>query len=253
MYTSLTAVIITKNEEKNIERCILSLLEVVDEVLVVDSGSTDKTLAISRALGATIIESQWLGYTKTKNLGKKKKKNDFILSIDADEVISPALKRSILLQKNSGLEGTYSFNRLTNYCGKWIRHSGWYPDVKVRIFNKRYIRWTGDFVHETLLLPKKLRIKHLPGDLLHYSYKSKADHIARTKKYAGLSAKKMFPAKKAFGPLKPFISGVAKFIKMYLLKRGFLDGRLGLQIAKISARGVHLKYKGLAEIKARNN
>jgi glycosyltransferase involved in cell wall biosynthesis len=253
MYTSITAVIITKNEEKNIERCILSLAEVVDEVLVVDSGSTDKTLAISRELGASILESQWLGYAKTKNLGNTAAKNDFILSIDADEVISPALKKSILRQKKSGLEGIYSFNRLTNYCGKWIKHSGWYPDVKVRIFNKRDVHWTGDFVHEILLLPEELKIKHLPGDLLHYSYNSKADHIARTKKYADLSAEKMFHASQSFGSLKPFISGTAKFIKMYVLKRGFLDGSLGLQIAKISAQGVHSKYRTLAEIKARKN
>lgn len=250
MNSSISAVIITKNEEKNIERCILSLAEVADEILLVDSGSTDKTLDISLKLGATVIESKWLGYAKTKNLGNTTAKHDIILSIDADETLSPTLRKSILLQKKSGLPDAYSFNRLTNYCGKWIKHSGWYPDVKIRIFNKNNVYWTGDFVHETLQIPSEIDIIHFSGDLLHYSYNSKTDHISRTKKYAELSAEKMFNANKSFGPLKPFISATAKFIKMYFLKLGFLDGRLGLQIAQISAKGVYSKYSTLEEIKA---
>ena len=248
----ISAYIIAYNEADKIRDCINSVLW-ADEIVVADSHSNDGTTEIAEKLGAKVFHIPFKGYGDLRNQAISNCHGDWIFSLDSDERCTEKVRDEILLLiKNAPLD-IYRVPRKNFFMGKWIKHSGWYPDVKVRIFNKRDVRWTGDFVHETLLLPKKLRIKHLPGDLLHYSYKSKADHIARTKKYAGLSAEKMFHAKKAFGPLKPFISGTAKFIKMYVLKLGFLDGRLGLQIAKISARGVHSKYKGLAEIKARDN
>ena len=245
MKQSISAVIITKNEQENIERCILSLKGIADEILVIDSGSTDKTIEISEKLGALVIKTEWLGYAETKNLGNEKAKFNYILSLDADEEISKDLKISLFQLKDTGFKGAFEFNRLTNYCGKWITHSGWYPDTKTRLFDKRLAKWGGEFVHETLNIENGDVPTHIRGDLFHYSYKNKKEHIERTRKYALLSAKKMYSANKTTSSIKPFISATAKFIKMYILKLGFLDGKLGFQLARISSQGVRFKYSEL--------
>ena len=228
--TNISAVIITFNEQEHIEKCIRSLNGVVNEVVVMDSNSTDNTIAICNKLDARVIDTDWLGYAATKNLGNESASYDFILSIDADEELSDDLRESIKQVKKNGFQSelVYSFNRLNNYCGQWIKYAGWYPDSKVRIFDKRIAKWEGE-VHEELVLTKPTAIHHLRGDLLHYSIKDKEDHIARIHKYNKLARK--YPNR-----LIAYLSAISTFIKLYIVKLGFMDGRLGLQLCLISAK-----------------
>ena len=147
----LTAVIITKNEEFNISRCLQSLKDVADEIVVVDSFSTDSTEEICKSFNVRFVQQEWLGYSEQKNFANSLASNDWIFSIDADEVLSDELKKSILELKNKNIsdDNVFSMNRLTNYCGHWIRHCGWYPDRKIRIWNRKVGKWQGE-IHETI-------------------------------------------------------------------------------------------------------
>ncbi|MGB1037463.1 MAG: glycosyltransferase family 2 protein [Bacteroidia bacterium] len=229
--SKISAVIITYNEEKYIQGCIVSLKDIADEILVVDSFSLDRTKAICLELGARFIERKWEGYAKTKNWANAQAKYAWVLSMDADEVLSKDLRSSILSEKMKGLNDRriYKFNRLNNYCGKWIRHAGWYPDTKVRLFDKTHAIWQGD-VHEELSFSQTVDEIHLKGDLLHYTIMDKEDHISRLKKYNGL-------AKKYPNLAYTFFSSMFTFIKMYILKLGFLDGQLGFQLCFLTAKG----------------
>ncbi|MGB0402530.1 MAG: glycosyltransferase family 2 protein [Salibacteraceae bacterium] len=244
----ISATIITFNEEDNIERCVLSAFKVADEVVVVDSLSQDKTVEIAKSLGCKVFDQKWLGYSEQKNLANSKAQYNFILSLDADEVLSDELVKSILEIKNTGLSSTYSFNRLTNYCGSWIKHSGWYPDVKSRLFPKEGVKWEGEYVHEELVFPDGMKFQHIKGDLLHYSYYNYKDHKERADKYSKLTAEKMHKAGKKAGPLKPLLSAFARFVGMYFIKMGILDGKMGFMIAWISAKSNHYKYQVLRNI-----
>lgn len=248
MAHSISAVIITKNEAANIQRCLESLKTVADELIVMDSGSTDGTITLAESLGARVIQTEWLGYAQTKNLGHTHASHNYILSIDADEVLSPELTASILAAKSEGLTGVYDMNRLTNYCGSWIKHSGWYPDNKIRLFDKTAVYWEGEYVHETLNIPNGTAQQHLHGDLFHYSYSDAKDHRARADKYSELTALKFSEEGKTSSFLKPLTSGMVRFIKMYFLKLGFLDGRAGFQIAWISALSNGYKYRELKRV-----
>lgn len=237
----ISAVIITLNEEHNISRCIQSLDGVADEVIVVDSYSQDRTVEICEKMGAKVFCTQWRGYAETKNFANSLATHNYILSIDADEALSDQLRQSILSVKDN-LSGAYSFNRLTNYCGKWIRHGGWYPDVKVRLFPKHTARWEGLYVHEKLIFLEPTNIQHLHGDLLHYSIVSVADHLKRIEHYSTLQAKQMFESGQKFSYVKMYISPFVRFLKQYILQLGILDGKAGLQIAYYSALAVYKKY-----------
>lgn len=241
--TTISAVIITYNEERNIERLLLSIKDVVDEIIVVDSFSTDQTKIICAAYPVKFIEHKWEGYANTKNFANSLVQSEYILSLDADEALSEELKQSILNEKSKGLEGVYEFNRLTNYCGKWIKHGGWYPDKKIRIFPKNKVKWQGDFVHETLFITDDLKVNFLKGDLLHYSYYNENEHYERIKKYAQLSAQELYNNQKKYSSIKGYLSALSKFIKMYIIDLGILDGKQGFVIAKISAYGAYLKYQ----------
>ena len=237
----ISVVIITFNEESNIARCLEAASRVADEIVVVDSFSTDNTEGICKEYGVVFLQRTWEGYSAAKNFGNSSAKSDFILSLDADEVISDQLVESILHVKSS-LQGAYKFNRLTNYAGKWVKHCGWYPDAKIRIFPKDKARWEGDFVHETLEVSNDLPVHHLKGDLLHFSYKSKADHLLRIEKYSELHAKKMHSEGKRAGVLKLCFSPAMKFFRDYFLQLGFLDGKTGFTICRLSALAVYKKY-----------
>lgn len=233
--SKISAVIITKNEEKYISDCISSILPVVDEVIILDSHSTDNTVKIAKELGTTVLSIKWKGYADTKNLGHTEANHDWILSVDADEVLSPELQRSILDVKQAGLQPSmvYKFNRLNNYCGKWIRHAGWYPDTKIRLFQRDNTYWEGN-VHETLHFKSKVKETHLKGDLLHYTISTKEDHLNRLIKYNQL-------AKPYANRLRAGLAAVTTFLRMYLLKAGFLDGEAGLQLCWVSAKGKWLR------------
>ncbi len=244
----VSSTIITLNEERNIERCILSLQKVSDEIIVLDSFSTDRTEEICQKLNVRFVQRKWSGYAASKNHLNSLASYDYILSIDADEVLDDALENAILEIKKKDKPQLYSVNRLTNYCGKWIKHSGWYPDVKLRLFPKESCQWEGEFVHEELSFPTDLEIIQLDGHLHHYSYYDYIDHRQRADKYSTLTAQKMNKAGKKASVLKPFLSGFARFVGMFIIKLGFLDGWQGFKIAQISAQSNVFKYKELRRL-----
>ncbi len=249
----LSAVIITLNEERNIDRCIRALQPLADEIIVLDAFSTDRTPEICRELGVQFLQREWQGYAASKNYLNSLAQSRYLFSVDADEVVDQELKTAILAEKEKGFEGVYSVNRLTNYMGKWIRHSGWYPDIKVRIFPKDGTHWEGDYVHETLRYPEGENIKLLPGHLEHYSYYSFEDHRRRADKYSALTAQKQFASGKKASLLKPYLSAISRFIGMYIIRKGFLDGRMGFKIALISAQSNIFKYQELRRLTREKN
>ncbi len=244
----LSAVIITRNESRNIGRCLAALQGLCEDLVVVDAQSTDDTCSIAERSGARVIVRAWTDYSDQKNFANAQARHDHILSLDADEELSADLRASIEAIKQQGFNGAYSMNRLTNYCGTWVRHGGWYPDTKVRIFDRRTTRWEGSHVHETLALAPGTPVTLLKGDLLHYSYPSIADHLERIDRYSDLHARKLFGSGRKAGAVKRWLSPVAKFLSGYVLQGGFLDGRAGFDIARLSARAVYLKYAKLNDL-----
>ncbi|MFL5764581.1 MAG: glycosyltransferase family 2 protein [Bacteroidia bacterium] len=240
----LSVVIITFNEEKNIGRCLESIQQIADDIVVVDSFSTDQTEAICKKFDVNFIQRKWDGYSATKNFANAQAKYDWVLSLDADEAPSEELKRSILEAKKGADLKTFKFHRLTNYCGSWIRHCGWYPDTKIRIFDRRITKWEGH-IHEKLVIESKEPAILLKGDLLHYSYYSYEQHLAQTEKFSTLAAEDMFKRGKKASLLKLWFSPAVKFLSDYFLKLGFLDGAAGFRICRVSARHSYLKYQKL--------
>ena len=247
----LAVVVITLNEERNIARCLASVQSIADEIIVLDAFSTDKTGEICASFNAQFVQRAWEGYAATKNYLNSLVTCDYILSLDADEALSPELITEIQQAKAIGFKGSYNVNRLTNYCGKWIYHSGWFPDIKPRLFPKEGSYWSGEYVHEVLITPQPAH-HTFKAVVEHYSYYSYVDHRARADKYSLLTAKKFFMAGKKVGFLKPYISAIGRFIAMYLLKKGFLDGWMGFKIAQISAQSNVVKYKELIRLHREN-
>lgn len=242
----ISAVIITYNEEKNIERCLLSLQNVVDEIVVVDSYSTDKTKEICEKYSVNFIEHVFEGHIEQKNWAITQAKFPHVLSLDADESLDETLKIQIQNCKNNWRFDAYAMNRLTNYCGKWVKHCGWYPDTKLRLWDARLGQWGGDNPHDKFELhDKSSKIGHLSGDILHYSYYTKEDHFKQVEYFTSILAKSQFEKGKKAPFLILIFSPVVKFIKDYFIKRGFLDGLTGLQICSISAFATYTKYKKL--------
>lgn len=238
----ISAVIITNNEEKNIGRCLESLQEVVNEVIVVDSGSTDRTKEICQSYGVIWVEHPWLGYGGQKNFGNSHASNPYILSMDADEALSSELRSSIS-SISSSLTGAYSMNRRTNYCGKWINHSGWYPDRKIRLFPKSDAIWDLAKVHERLELSSGCKVEQLAGDILHYSYYTVAEHRARQEYYVGLQARALLESKKEPGFWELWVKPAYTFFRIFFIRGGWMDGAAGWKIARITAWGTRRRYE----------
>lgn len=246
----LTAVIITRNEERNIARCLNSLQDVADEVVVVDSLSTDHTREICEKFGVRFISHPWEGYIRQKNYANSLSSNDLILSIDADEALSEELANSIFEIKKQNVDNkVFAMSRLMSYCGVWIRHGGWYPDRKVRIFDRRHVEWQGQKVHETLAIPDNFEQIQLKGDLLHYSFYTIEEHRAQIEKFAKLSAEEAIEKGRKASFFGAYMHAVWKFLRDFFFKAGFLDGRYGWIISKVNAYGVWLKYKYIIDSK----
>lgn len=243
----LSVVIITYNEASNIEACVQAASKVAQEVLVVDSKSTDQTTTLAQNAGAKVLTTEWQGYAQTKNFANQQARCDWILSIDADEILSAELIESIRTL-NLDDDKVYALDRLTNYCGQWIKHSGWYPEWKVRLFNRKTSEWEGLYVHEKLKHKTKPETVRLKGKLFHYSYKSSEDHLQRIRKYARLSAMEMQAQGKRGNFVKRWIAPGFRFLKTLILKKAFLDGKNGWLISKRNALLVHLKYKILDQL-----
>ena len=243
---SLSATIITFNEEKNIARAINSL-KFADEVIVVDTNSTDSTVKVSRGLSAVVYSHHFEGYGQQKNYAASLATNDWILSIDADEEVTEELKQSILNTIYNYKEGdpvVYSLNRQTSFCGKFIRHGGWYPDHLARLYKKNSAAWTTPNVHEELLpMRRDSKIGKLMGHLNHYSFPNVLSQIERNIKYAKLGAKELLERKKRRpNVVELLLRPIGKFIECYIVKRGFLDGLAGLTIAINAAYSMFIKY-----------
>ena len=241
----ITATIITLDEERNIARAIESL-RCADEILIVDSGSTDRTVELARNLGARIIEDNWRGYSAQKNWAAEHASNEWILSLDADEALSEALEAEIWNVKKTGPQyDAYTMPRLARYLGRWILHSGWYPDRKIRLYRRDKASFVGDFVHESVAV--KGRVGALENNILHFTCESLSEHVKTLDRYTTLAAQEL-AARKVEVPLSKLIVDPAwTFVKTYFIQRGFLDGPEGLTIAHMAAFYTFLKYS-----KARN-
>jgi glycosyltransferase involved in cell wall biosynthesis len=246
----LSVVIITKNEERNIGRCLASVKGIADDVVVLDSFSTDRTEAIAKEHGARFLQHVFDGHIEQKNRAITHAKHPWVLSLDADEALDEHLARSIREAMAAPTADGYTMNRLTNYCGGWIRHGGWYPDTKLRLWDSRKGRWTGINPHDRYELHTGARIAHLPGDILHYSYNSIDDHYRQVEYFTTIAAKAYFDLGKRAPLMKRLFSPVAKFLGDYLLRLGFLDGSRGFTIARISAYATWLKYQKLRALRA---
>jgi glycosyltransferase involved in cell wall biosynthesis len=244
----ISAVIITFNEEANIARCLDSLDGIADEIVVVDSFSRDKTKEICARYGVTFYEHPFECYAKQKNYAISKATYHYILSLDADEALDEELANEIKSEKSKGLTDAYEMKRFTNFCGKWIKHCGWYPDRKVRLFHRQKARWIGEKVHETLDVDKGTDIKKLSGDILHYSFSTTDEHMATVNKYESLKAEKQFEAGKSASTVKTIFSPLFTFIRIYILKQGFRDGWYGFVISVNSAHGSFLKQIKLRQL-----
>lgn len=240
----ISVVIITLNEEKNIGRCIDSVKNIADDIVVVDSFSSDRTKEICIARNVRFVEQAFLGYNEQKNFAISQAKYPHILSLDADEALSPELKISIQNIKNNWKADGYTMHRLTNYCGKWIKYC-WYPDTKLRLWDSREGKWTGINPHDRFEMRKGAAIFHLRGNLLHYSYYTLDDHLQQVQKFSAIAAKAMNEKGIKSGICKILFKPLARFIKIYLVKQGFRDGYEGYLIARISAFAVFLKYARL--------
>ena len=245
----ISAVVITRNEARNVERCLRSIAPVADEVLVVDSGSTDGTVALCEGLGARVVSHEWLGFGPQKNLAHGLASHDWILSIDADEALDPALQAAIAAEKARGLSGAYAVSRLNWYYGRWLRHGFEYPDRKVRLFPRSRAIWDDAMVHEFLRLDPGLAVTRLDGHLLHRAYERLEDHVEKQGRYTRLAAQDALRRGRRASPAKIVLGPPATFLRAYLLKRGFLDGLHGFVLAAVHAHGTLLKYAHLWDLR----
>ena len=248
----ITAVIITLNEEKNISRCLQSLQGVADEIVVIDSYSTDGTAAICKEFGATFILHAFEGHIQQKNYAVEKATHSVVLALDADEALSKELQASILEVKKNWNQDGYQFHRLTNYCGQWVKYAGWYPDEKLRLWDKRKGKWGGTNPHDKVMMEKGSTTGYLKGNLLHYSYYTISQHVIQTNSFSNIAAKEAFLKGKKSSVLKIVINPFFTFIKKYIFQRGFTGGWLGFTICINSAYGKFLKYMKLWELHKNN-
>lgn len=244
----VSAVILTLNEEHNIGRCIDSVMGVAEEILVVDSFSTDRTAEICREKGARFIQHKFPGYIEQKNYALAQATFPHVLSLDADEALSDALRNSILKVKEKWDKDGYSMNRLTNYCGKWIRHGSWYPDVKLRLFDKRKAQWGGINPHDIVILSAGSAAAHIKGDILHYSYYSISEHIKQIDHFSGISARALYDKGVKSSLFHLVVRPPFRFFRDYFIKLGFLDGFYGLVVCCNTAHSTFLKYAKLRQM-----
>ncbi len=238
----ISAVIISYNEEKYIGRCLNSLQQVADEIVVVDSYSQDQTREICKGHNVRFIEHEFEGYRQQKNWAMFQASNEIILSLDADECLSEELKNSILSVKNNWETDAYSFNRLNNYYGKWIKHSGVYPDRKLRLFDRRKGKWGGVNPHDRFMLNTGSKPELLAGDLFHYVQDSIDDHIDKIRMFSMINAGEYYKMGKNSSFLKILVHPSWRFFKSYFLNMGFLDGYYGFVICSLNAYSSFLKH-----------
>lgn len=243
----LSATIITLNEARKLRRALTSLQPVVDEIIVIDSGSTDATETIAREFTNRFIVNPWPGYAAQKNFAAAQASHDWILSLDADECLSEPLQQAIqALKPTKPQAAAFQFPRLTFYLGRWIKHAGWYPDYKIRLYDRRRASWHGQYVHESI--KAEGQVENLSGDLLHYSLDNLSEHVQVVDRYTTLAAQELAARRQSVKLSQLLLAPPATFLKSYLLKQGFRDGFPGLCIAGFAAYYVFLKHAKLWEL-----
>ena len=239
----LSVVIITFNEEKNLPRCLDSVKELADEILVVDSLSSDNTLSIAQGYGARTISQKFLGHIEQKNFACANAQYDWILSLDADEALDPILADNIKKVKAGPQAQAFRFARLNNFCGKWIYHSGWYPDAKIRLFNRREGMWKGENPHDRLELhDANSKPLFLKGNLLHYSFYSISDYVKKIERYTEIASRLRVEKGKNYSLLQIWLVPKWKFFSDYIFRLGILDGYAGYLVCRLNAMETMIKY-----------
>ena len=245
----LSVVIITLNEELNISRCIPSVLQVADEIIVVDSLSSDNTKAICLSFPVTFIEQPFLGFIEQKNFALQKANHQYILSLDADEALSEGMIAFIKQEKTKGFSSdAYGFNRFNNYCGQWIKHGTYYPDKKIRLVKSDVATWGGQNPHDKLIPAEGASIQYVKVDILHYIYRRYDEHMAQMNKFSTIAATALFQKNKKPSYLKAILNPAWAFFYAFFLRLGFLDGWNGYMIAKLQAFQTFGKYSKLIQL-----
>ena len=248
MRPSVTAVIISFNEEAKIGRCLDSLRGVVDEIFVLDSGSVDRTKDICLSRGARVVTEPFRGYIAQKNAALDHARTDWVLSLDADEELSPSLAESIRSALEAPAADAFEMNRRSEYCGRFVRRSGWYPDRKIRLFRRSLGRWTGVDPHDRFEPAPGAVIARLKGDLLHRYVATEAEHESKVRRFAVIAARAMHAGGRDAGWPTILLKTVNGFLRAYLWHLGFLEGRTGFAIARFAALEKFLKYRELRRL-----
>ncbi len=244
---NISAVVITHNEEKNIEAALKSLSPIASETIVVDGYSSDDTVKIARRYTPHVFERKWTNFADQKNFGNSQAAGPWIFSLDADERVSPELSAEILEMRNLDPPNVgFLIPRRVFYLGRWIKHSGWFPDRKIRLFRKTEARWEGDFVHEKLVTEG--RLKKLKGVIYHFTYQNIGDHMDRINRFSDLGAQKLYAGGKKCHWYHLGVLPFSRFLKSYFLKLGFLDGFPGVVIAVLNGYSIFVRYAKLREI-----
>ncbi|TCK66736.1 glycosyltransferase involved in cell wall biosynthesis [Winogradskyella wandonensis] len=248
----LSGVIITYNEQRNIRQCLESLTSIVDEIVVLDSFSTDNTKAICTEFGVKFYEQKFLGYVEQKNAALKLASYDYIISLDGDESLSPELQKSIKELKSNWVHDGYYCNRFNNFCGQWIKYSDWYPNKKLRVFDRRKAKWIGINPHDKISLIDNTKAGKLKGDILHKTYQSYSEFNLKTEQFSTLAAQAYFEEGKTANIFKIVFNPTWAFFKAYVLRLGFLDGLNGFIICVQTANITFLKYTKLYELQKKS-
>lgn len=241
----LSVIIITKNEESHIAKCLESV-KWADEIIVLDSGSSDKTVEICKQFTPLVFETDWQGFGIQKQRALEKVSGDWVLSLDSDETISSQLRAEIETAMQSSEFNAYKIPFLSNYCGKQIKHSGWYPDYHLRLFRRNMGEFSNDVVHEKIHVTSACGF--LKSPVLHDSYTDLNEVLIKINNYSTLQAQKLLARGKKSSLSKAIFRAMWKFIQTYFIKAGFLDGKHGLMLAISSAEGVYYKYLKLLEL-----
>lgn len=247
---SVTATILTYNEERHIEVCLQSLLDVVDEIVVVDSFSTDSTVDICLRYGCRVKQRRLAGYGAQRQYATSLASHNYILAIDADEALSPQLARSILAIKAEGFtHRVYSTSRLNFFCGHPVHHCGWYPDTQIRLFDRRYANWNLRDVDERVIFRDSVTPEPVKGDILHYRADTRSEFAIKERHHAMITARELSESCRAIAPLVPTAAALKAFVECYIGKRGFADGADGLAISLERFRCARLSYRTARKLK----
>ena len=241
----LSVVIITLNEEEHLEKCLSSVSNLADQILVLDSFSTDKTQEICAAAGVDFVQHAFDGYISQKNRALAMAKYDLVLSLDGDEALSEQAREEVIQIKSDRVADGYTFKRNNNYCGRWMRHTSLYPDRKLRLFDRRQASWGGYDPHDRIDMVAGSKVIHLSSDIRHWVYANKEEHLLKVDDFAARAARAYFDLGRPAAPWHKVMHAGWRYFDELILRAGFMEGHLGRQFASLSARYTYLKYKKL--------